>query len=117
MNSIKTLAAIIALVGLMSANIVWAHSAMQSTPKDSEILTKQPKFVELEFGKEVRVLKFSIRDEQENEIEFTTDGSKKFVSTYKANFNDLPKGEYFISWSAVGKDGHPMKNKFSFNIE
>lgn len=117
MKLAKTYGALILVINLLVSPAAWAHSSMTTEPKDEAVLTKAPEFIELKFGKMVRMLKFSILDADENKIEFSTQNGKKFTDIYKAKLSDLATGEYFITWRAMGKDGHPMKNKFSFSVE
>lgn len=117
MKLMKTYAALIIAINLLVSHAAWAHSSMTTEPKDNAVLTTAPEFIEMKFGKMVRMLKFSIVDANENKIEFSTQNGKKFTDIYKAELSDLAKGEYFITWRAMGKDGHPMKNKFSFIVK
>lgn len=117
MKSLKIYAIIIVAVNLLTAQVVLAHSSMTTEPKDGAVLTAAPEFIEMKFSKMVRMLKLSIVDADGNKIEFSTEAGKKFADQYKAQLSSLVKGKYFITWRAMGKDGHPMKNKFSFAIK
>ncbi|PCI88161.1 MAG: copper resistance protein [Hyphomicrobiales bacterium] len=117
MKSLKTYAAVMLVANLLMSQVAWAHSSMTTVPKNEAVLTTAPEFIEMKFGKMVRVLKFSIVDADENKIEFTTESGKKFIDIYEAKLSNLAKGEYTITWRAMGKDGHPMKDKFSFAVK
>ncbi|MBL1421751.1 MAG: copper resistance protein CopC [Alphaproteobacteria bacterium] len=117
MKSVKTYAAVMLVGNLLMSQVAWAHSSMTTVPKNEAVLTMAPEFIEMKFGKKVRMLKFSIVDADENEIEFSAESGKKFIDIYKAKLSSLAKGKYFITWRAMGKDGHPMKDKFSFAVK
>lgn len=117
MKSLQIFTAFFVVINIFTAQAVWAHSSMTTEPKNGAVLSSSPEFIEIKFNKMVKMLKFSIVDADENKIEFSSETGKKYAELYQAKLSNLAKGEYFINWRAMGKDGHPMKNKFSFTVK
>lgn len=113
----KILPLLVLALGLLGAQTTWAHSSMTMTPENGAILNIAPEFIEIKFSKMVKMLKFNIVDAKGNEVNYASENQRKFTDKYKANLSTLTAGEYFITWRAMGKDGHPMKSKFSFSIK
>lgn len=112
----KSLTIFFVIMNMLFAPAAWAHSTMTNMPENGAVLTEAPQTITLNFGKMVKILKLTIKDADDNKIEFTSEMNKQFVNEYLAALPQLTSGEYFISWRGIGKDGHPMKNKFSFTV-
>lgn len=96
MKLLKTYAAVILAVNLLMSQAAWAHSSMTTEPQDQAVLVMSPEFIEMKFGKVVRMLKFSIVDVDENRMEFGAENGKKFTNIYKAKLSSLAKGQYLL---------------------
>lgn len=116
MNSNYIRAALLAL-GLAFAPNAFAHSSMETSPQNGAMMEKSPDSIMIQFDKMSKILKFSIEDSNGKEVEFTPPSDKGFTDMYEAVVNELPAGMYMVNWSAIGKDGHPVKNNFSFTVK
>lgn len=106
---------LLSLAGALPAS---AHSTLISaTPEDGATLDEPPEAVVLTFNEDVTDLGSDIvvtgpNGDEATAGETTIDGPE--ISRPLAD--DLPAGEYTITWRAVSADGHPISGEFTFTL-
>ncbi len=119
MNKMKLLPIFGVFVIVMSNPVIaFAHVALAgSIPKADTTVNMAPESLMLEFTEDVRLLKVSMtpKDSEELDIDF------KPVAAAATHFNvalpSLQEGEYQVSWTVMGSDGHRMDESFNFTID
>ena len=94
----------------------YAHSTFTITPKDGEVLTAPLELIELNFGKQIKLIKLSLKDAEEKKVEIKKPESG-FNKAYQVSFSELASGNYNIKWRGIGEDGHVVKGVSSFSFE
>tara|TARA_R110001583_G_scaffold11285_2_gene51360 strand:+ start:34809 stop:35162 length:354 start_codon:yes stop_codon:yes gene_type:complete len=107
----------VATLGLALTFSASAHiSLKQSTPIEQAMLMKSPEKLALTFSGKVRLVKLSISDKNNQDVNFDFKPS----STPSKNFNwplpSLDQGNYTVKWMVLGGDGHKMSGKYSFML-
>ena len=115
--NLKYMRTVFMVLGLVFTTSAIAHSSMVTSPQDGAMMENSPDSIMVQFDKISKILKFSIENSKGDEIEFTPPSGKGFTNMYEAVVNNLPSGMYMVNWSAIGKDGHPVKNNFSFTVK
>lgn len=114
MKFLKTI--IIASALTISASAL-AHTGLKSTyPANEQMLEAAPKQITLNFGAAVRLMKVTLMDGDHKDLEMEFKPSAKADTTFKIAAPELPIGEYMVSWTSMGKDGHKMTGDFSFMV-
>lgn len=98
--------------------VVHAHTGLKSSvPAKGETVTEALGAISMEFNTDIEPLStFELLNEK---------GEKRSVSDLKIDKNKmsgklnpaLSNGEYTVVWKIVGRDGHPVENKFSFTVK
>jgi methionine-rich copper-binding protein CopC len=100
------------------ANGAMAHSPLNTTtPADEATIAAAPSELLLDFKGEVRLTKVSMTHAAEHSVDLDLSGNKGFISDYTVPMESMGNGEYVIDWRGLGKDGHPMKGSFTFNVQ
>lgn len=102
---------------LALTSTVFGHSSMTTSPKNDEIVEHPLNIISLSFAKKTKVLKFKITNSTNEVISNNGELTKGFVTKFEAKVQDLEPDTYIVNWSAIGLDGHPVKNKFNFTVK
>lgn len=114
MQKIKLLLTVILF--LMTSS-VFAHADLKtSVPKDGAMLMSSPKVLQLEFTKQVRLVKLTLENQSGAVIAIAFKPSTKASDTFSLALPMLPSSNYQVKWTAMGSDAHKMKGKFSFMV-
>lgn len=114
----------------MAAN---AHSSLSaSTPKDGEILNVPPGEIVMEFKSPAKLIKVELMKRKTNQGNsflsalFGGDGGEPLplgesflMSLNKRQIIPMPslaRGDYLLSWRAMGEDGHVIKGELTFKV-
>ncbi len=103
----------------MSGSHAFAHSEMnKSVPKDGEIVAAGLSQIELKFTNDLRLTLAKIsREPGEGAEEIAiTRIPKAFTSNVTLSVSPLEAGDYKVTWTGVGKDGHVMNGNFTFTV-
>lgn len=105
------------LLLLLAPATVTAHTGLQSSsPAKGETIDKPLTEIRMEFNTDIEPLStFELKNDKNETIKVSSIGIDKSIMSGKIN-PALPNGEYTVSWKIIGRDGHPVENKFSFNI-
>ena len=113
MNKIVIILLVLTFIIPLSAQ---AHTTLTtSTPAEGEVLLTQPKQLELVFGTVI---------EEGSAMELEGPTQKYEVENISINENimtgsldeELPNGQYMISWKIIGEDGHPIEGQVPFSL-
>ncbi len=107
------MAAVLAL-GVQVSALAHTHLEMTS-PKGGETVSS-PSVMMLTFGGEVRLVRVEVKGSAGPvDIGFTP------VAAAQARFHMpmpfLAAGEYVVTWTAIGDDGHSVSNEFAFTVD
>ncbi len=119
--AIATARAAVAAVLFASAGLALAHPALLgSIPKADDTLDTSPREIRLRFNEPVEIAFTHVKV-----VDAT--GRALPVKAAHADPSDartaivplppLPTGSYRASWSAVGRDGHPVKGELGFSVK
>lgn len=103
----------------MSGSHAFAHSKMnKSVPKDGETVAAGLSQIELKFTNDLRLTLAKILREpgQGAEEIAVTRIPKAFTSNVILSVPPLQAGDYKVTWTGVGKDGHVMNGNFTFTV-
>ena len=103
----------------ISGSTAFAHSEMnKSVPKDGEIVAAGLSQIELKFTNDLRLTLAKIsREPGEGAEEIAiTRIPKAFTSNVTLSVSPLEAGDYKVTWTGVGKDGHVMNGNFTFTV-
>lgn len=114
----KTISILALLVLLLVPSAVYAHTGLQSSnPANGATVSEPLKDIKMVFNTEIGSLSsFELRAADGTSMKVTdrkVDGSTMSGSAESA----LSDGEYTVVWKIVGRDGHPVENKFSFTVK
>ena len=107
-----------ALCSLSLLGSAHAHSKLLSThPVDGAELAEAPHQLSLVFNRPLRLVLVTLTDATGTVVTFDL---QTLPSTSGENF-DLPMpeikpGDWSVSWSALGSDGHAMRGGFAFTL-
>jgi len=103
----------------MFATSSYAHTKLESsTPKVGEVVTTNLDEITLQFNTNIEVLSsFKLVDESDKEValEPTEIQENTMIRGIGAG-TELENGNYTIKWKIVGKDGHPIEDEYSFQV-
>lgn len=103
----------------ISGSPAFAHSEMnKSVPRDGETVPAGLSQIELKFTDDLRLTlaKISREPEQNAEDIAITRIPKAFTSHVTLSVPPLQAGDYKVTWTGVGKDGHVMSGAFTFVV-
>jgi methionine-rich copper-binding protein CopC len=121
MRNLKVLLFSVGLVfgGTQSA---MAHAGLvKSFPVANSTLTKAPKYVQLEFGEDLVMLKSKsansivILDAKATQISTSKIMIKKMIARVEI-IDNLKSGKYTIKYRVVSADGHVLNAQFKFTL-
>lgn len=103
----------------ISGSTAFAHSEMnKSVPKDGETVAAGLSQIELKFTNDLRLTLAKISREVGKGAEeiAITRIPKAFTSHVTLSVPSLQAGDYEVTWTGVGKDGHVMSGSFTFTV-
>ena len=103
----------------MAGSDAIAHSEMnKSTPADGETVAVGLNQIELKFTDDLRLtlVKISRESEQDSGGIAITRIPKAFTSHVTLSVPPLKAGDYKVTWTGVGRDGHVMSGAFTFAV-
>lgn len=103
----------------MSVSHAFAHSEMnKSVPRDGETVAAGLSQIEMEFTNDLRLTLAKISREVGKGAEeiAITRIPKAFTSHVTLSVPSLQAGDYKVTWTGVGKDGHVMSGSFTFAV-
>jgi len=117
MNKLKVfqlLTAVVLVLGVQMSALAHTHMQM-SSPKNGETVSS-PTVMMLTFGGEVRLVRVEVVGSAGPvDIGFTP------VAAVETRFHMpmpfLEAGEYVVTWTAIGEDGHSVSDEFAFTID
>lgn len=98
------------------SSIVSAHNVLKSSvPADGAALESSPSELALEFNGQVRLVKLSLKNgEEEVEVGFKPDLTA--ASSFAIPVPELAPGAYALEFSIIGADGHIVAGHFNFGV-
>lgn len=114
MNIVKLL---LPLAALIFAGPVFAHVQLtNAVPADNAMLMQTPHRLSLTFSGKVRLTKLSLSSADNNSVEFGFKPSAAAAEQFSWALPVLSRGNYRVSWVALGADGHKMSGDFGFML-
>ena len=110
MNKFLGLLLLVPLVAFGHGKLVKSIPAVDSTVNSIETIV-------LGFNQDVRLMKFSVTSESGEELDTAFKASSSASPEYSILVPNISKGEYAISWSAMGEDSHSLTGNFTFKVE
>jgi len=121
MRKLKVLLLAAGLV-LSGTQVASAHAELlKSFPVANSTLTKAPKFVQLEFGEALTVLKsqsantIMIFDSKGHKISTSKISIQKGIARVEI-LGSLTSGNFTVKYRAVSADGHVLVSQFKFKL-
>ena len=109
---------VIAGVLLVICTTASAHTALKtSNPADGAVVNKAPEQLQLTFTASVALVKFSVTDSMDKQLEVDFTPSREPRTEYLMAIPQLPAGNYKVDWAVIGADGHTVANSFAFEID
>ncbi|RKN84255.1 copper resistance CopC family protein [Paenibacillus ginsengarvi] len=111
-------AIVLGLLMLLAPAVVSAHTGLKSSsPAGGATVDKSPGEVTMEFNTDIEPLStFEVRGETNELWKVSGIRIEKDKMSGKLE-SGLPNGTYTVKWSIIGRDGHPVENKFSFTVK
>jgi methionine-rich copper-binding protein CopC len=95
-----------------------AHTALKtSNPADGAVINHAPQELHLTFTAAVALVRFSITDQTEKQLELDFEPVTDAQTEYAIVLPVMPMGHYKVEWAAIGADGHTVSNSFAFAID
>lgn len=108
------IAAILSLLACMSAQ---AHVHLKSAnPQPDSQIMMAPKALSLTFTAPVRLVKLDLANAQGESVDLHFSPVSDAKSVIEQAIPSLKKGDYTVSWTLLGGDGHKMQDSFSFSV-
>ena len=106
------------LAGLLAINgSALAHTGIKTTePANEEKLETAPKHLSLTFAGSVRLMKVILKDGDDKDLKIGFKPKVEASNSFEIAVPEIEIGEYTVSWTAMGKDGHKMTGDFSFMV-
>lgn len=96
----------------------FAHVALtESMPTAGSTINEAPESLMLMFTEEVRLLKAAISLQDGGEIDIGFKPMAMAMKHFNVALPALAEGEYQVSWTVMGSDGHRMDQSLSFTID
>lgn len=116
-TGIRLLLSVLLPLLLLAPTTVFAHTGLQSSsPANGETIDKPLTEIRMEFNTDIEPLStFVLSNEKNESVKLTGIGIDKNTMSGKIE-PALPNGEYTVTWKIIGRDGHPVENKFSFAV-
>ena len=111
---------LILLVGILALSMTasFAHSPVGgTTPEDGAVLSETPSHIVLSFERQVRLTRVRVAHAGSSMVDLDLEDQKTFASRFELPLKDMGSGIYRIEWRGLARDGHAMRDKFTFQIE
>ena len=96
----------------------FAHSPVGgTTPKDGAVLSETPSHIVLSFEREVRLTRVWVAYTGSSMVDLDLEGQKQFAFRFEVPLKDMGSGMYLVEWRGLARDGHVMRDTFTFQIE
>lgn len=114
----KLFALLLASSLLTLGSFASAHTDLaHSIPSNGAVMNEAPEKMELHFTEAVRLLKFSITDAANAEVQTEFKPSAEEVDNFAIALPALAEDSYTVHWSAMGGDGHLVEKTFTFSVD
>lgn len=97
--------------------MAFGHGKLVESIPAADSTVSNPKSIVLRFNQDVRLVKFSVTSKNGKEIEDPFKASSSASPEYSILVPNISKGEYAITWSAMGEDSHSLTGNFTFKVE
>lgn len=107
-------------VGILALAVTasFAHSPVDgTTPEDGAVLSETPSHIVLSFERQVRLTRVRVAHAGSFMVDLDLENQKSFASRFELPLKDMGSGIYRIEWRGLARDGHVMRDKFTFQIE
>lgn len=95
-----------------------AHVALvNSMPENGSTVNVAPGSIMLEFTEEVRLLKATVSAMGSEAVDIGFKPVAKAEKHFMVALPSLNQGDYLVSWTVMGSDGHRLEESFSFTID
>lgn len=96
-----------------------AHSKLLSTePADGAVSVASPSEITMAFNKPLRLVQMSVTGPSgDMQILDLGDQIAVLSESFSIAVPELSEGDWSVSWSALGGDGHAMRGSFTFHIQ
>jgi len=106
---------LLALAALVLSAAVSAHTHLESTlPADGAQLSQSPEQLQLHFARAVRLMHISLEEKSAGQVKLAFTPGAVAEKDISLPLPALQAGEYTVSWSTMGGDGHKVSGNFSF---
>ena len=103
---------------VLAVTASFAHSPVDgTTPEDGALLSETPSHIVLSFERQVRLTRVWVAHAGSSKVDLDLEGQKTFASRFEVPLKDMGSGIYLIEWRGLARDGHVMRDKFTFQIE
>lgn len=109
---------LVSIMLLLSPIAAYAHTGLQSSsPAKGETVDKPLNEIRMEFNTDIEPLStFEIKNDKNESFKLSGIDAAKNTMSGRLD-TALPNGEYTVTWKIIGRDGHPVENKFSFTVK
>ncbi|SEA46542.1 copper resistance CopC family protein [Microbulbifer marinus] len=112
-----SLVKLLTLATLLFSTALSAHTDLQSSvPTDGAKLSESPAELQLHFSKAVRLMRVSLEESERGEVKLAFMPGAVPEKDISLALPALEAGEYTVSWTIMGSDGHKMSGNFSFQV-
>lgn len=102
---------------LLFSTALSAHTQLQSSvPADGAQLSQSPAELQLHFSKAVRLMRVSLAESERGQVKLAFMPGAAPEKDISLALPALEAGEYTVSWTIMGGDGHKMSGDFSFTV-
>lgn len=103
---------------VLAVTASFAHSPVDgTTPEDGALLSETPSHIVLSFERQVRLTRVWVAHAGSSKVDLDLEGQKTFASRFEVPLKDMGSGIYLIEWRGLARDGHVMRDMFTFQIE
>ena len=113
---LKTMAAAVAAIGLLSASPVFAHAALKVSAPKSGTTVAAPHDLSLTFSEKVHLTAIKLTANGKDVSGVQVDHAAAPAPTFTVPLPHLAPAKYDVRWSAIGDDGHPVSGTFTFTV-
>ena len=112
----KTMAAAVAVIGLLSASPAFAHAALRVSAPASGATVAAPHDLSLTFSEKVRLTAVRLTADGKDVSGVQVDRAAAAAPTFTVPLPHLAPAKYEVRWSVLGDDGHPVNGTFTFTV-
>ncbi len=111
---------LLVLAGLLALAVAvsFAHTPVGgTTPENGAVLNEVPSHIVLSFERQVRLTRVRAAHADRSMVDLDLEDQKMFSSRFEVPLKDMGSGIYRIEWRGLARDGHVMRDMFTFRIE